>query len=419
MTRIVASVAINLTGNTSNNVNIFYDDYSILIETSTDMAARYTLGGVPVMDVAANGRFVTTSYGGFYGSLSAMSIRLPNGQSLIELGGINQNFSSLSDFSRLMSASEILSRADTIVGSAYADTLYGWAGNDAVFGGDGSDTLDGGSGSDVIDGGTGIDLAIAGVSYNSDRAVRYNGQAVVMDGYGTVDRYTNVEYLQFTNGTLATSVMPAFNSLSYIASYPDLIAAYGLNGESGFNHYVQWGYAAGRRPGGFNALSYLASHPDLVAAYGIDEQAATVHYIQWGKAAGWGITFNPLSYIKANPDVAAAVKGNLTAATINYILWGRAAGRPTASANAAPIELQAAASHVVAEDLSSPAAVAVAVAPESFAPIPVAAETSWADEWGVSGGLATGMAATDTLLVPLSTDAWSNGAFSVANFATP
>jgi len=414
MAGIVSFTALDLSGE-DILTKVVFDNYSPISVTATDVVFRYTLGGAPVMDIAVNGRFNATSSGNLYGSLSAISARYPGGSPMVEIGGINQSFSSLYDLSRVLSNSVIFGKADAVYGSAQADKLYSRAGNDLVFGGTGNDTIDGGSGSDVIDGGAGIDLAIAGTSYAADRVVRSGGRTVVMDGYGAVDSYTDVEYLQFTNGMLASSAVPSFDALSYIASYPDLIAAYGLNTDSAFNHYVQWGYAAGRRPGGFNAMSYLASHPELVAAYGIDEQAATAHYIQWGKAAGWGITFNSQSYMRANPDVAAAVKGDAKAAAINYILWGRAGGRPTASANAAPAELQAGANAIVVGDLASSTAVLPLVEGQGAAPFVTAADLATPNNgWSEGAAFSSAMAATDPLLVPVSTDAWSGGALSVA-----
>lgn len=417
MVGIVSNTALDLSGE-SGLTSVVFDSYAAVSASTRDIVFRYTLGGAPVMDIAVNGRFSVTSYGDIYGVLSALSARYPNGQSMLEIGGINQSFTSVYDLSRVISTSVMFSKADTVYGSVQADKLYSRAGNDVVFAGAGNDTIDGGTGSDVIDGGTGTDFAVAGTSYAAERVVRNNDRTVVMDGYGAVDSYTNVEYLQFTNGTLATSAVPSFDAISYIASYPDLIQAYGLNAELGFNHYIQWGYAAGRRAGGFNALNYLASHPDLVAAYGIDEQAATAHYIQWGKAAGWGITFDALSYMRANPDVAAAVNGDAKAAAVNYILWGRAGGRPTSSANAVPSELQAGANLVVVHDVPAFTTVAVsAEVPQMTAP---ALDGDWTTFVMGNGNvvLATAMVATDSLLVPVSTDAWGGGTLSVtAGFA--
>lgn len=414
MVGVVSFTALDLSGEGSLT-SVVFDNYSAASVTATDLVFRYTLGGVPVMEMAVNGRFNATSSGNLYGSLSAIAGRYPDGSLMVEIGGINQSFSSSYDFSRILSNSVMFSKADAVYGSAQADRLYSRAGNDLVFGGAGNDTIDGGSGSDVIDGGAGIDLSIAGTSYAADRVVRNNGRTVVMDGYGTVDSYTDVEYLQFTNGTLASSAVPSFDAMSYIASYPDLIAAYGLNTDLAFNHYVQWGYAAGRRPGGFDAMSYLASHPELVAAYGIDEQAATAHYIQWGKAAGWGITFNPQSYMRANPDVAAAVNGNAKAAAVNYILWGRAGGRPTASSSAAPVELQAGADALVIGALASSTSVAASFEERGGAPLAVVADLATpGNGWREGAALSGAMAATDPLLVPVSTDAWGGGALSVA-----
>ena len=57
----------------------------------------------------------------------------------------------------------VLSKNDTINGSAYSDYIKGYAGNDLIYGNNGSDTLDGGSGNDTLNGGAGADVMYGGV----------------------------------------------------------------------------------------------------------------------------------------------------------------------------------------------------------------------------------------------------------------
>ena len=78
----------------------------------------------------------------------------------------------------------------------------------------------------------------------------------------------------------------AIDGLQYIASYPDLIRAFGANAGAGQQHYQQFGQAEGRTPDSFNEAQYLASYADLRAAFGADGNAATVHYIRHGFAEG-------------------------------------------------------------------------------------------------------------------------------------
>ena len=121
--------------------------------------------------------------------------------------------------------------------------------------------------------------------------------------------------------------LPAgFNGLAYIASYPDLIAAFGTNAEAGTRHYIEFGRAEGRIPN-FNGLAYIASYPDLIAAFGANAEAAARHYIEFGRAEGRIPNFNELAYIASHPDLIAAFGTNADAGTRHFIENGYAEGR--------------------------------------------------------------------------------------------
>jgi VCBS repeat-containing protein len=75
---------------------------------------------------------------------------------------------------------------------------------------------------------------------------------------------------------------PDFDGLQYIASYSDLIQAFGADPTAGAQHYLAFGEAEGRKADAFNTPGYLARYPDLQAAFGDDGDAATAHYIQFG-----------------------------------------------------------------------------------------------------------------------------------------
>lgn len=81
-------------------------------------------------------------------------------------------------------------------------------------------------------------------------------------------------------------VLQPFDGLEYIASYPDLIAAFGANAAAGTQHYVAMGQSEGRVPSSFNAHQYLANYPDLQAAFGTNLTAARIHYITFGYFEG-------------------------------------------------------------------------------------------------------------------------------------
>lgn len=77
----------------------------------------------------------------------------------------------------------------------------------------------------------------------------------------------------------------------YLASYPDLIDAFGnlsYDGalEAATIHYIDYGFTEGRGLDTFNEAQYLNSFPDLIAAFGNDLDAATQHYIQSGFEEG-------------------------------------------------------------------------------------------------------------------------------------
>ncbi|HEX6012209.1 MAG TPA: hypothetical protein VFY87_10500 [Geminicoccaceae bacterium] len=79
--------------------------------------------------------------------------------------------------------------------------------------------------------------------------------------------------------------MAIFNGLEYIASYADLIAAFGAEKAAGQRHYDTIGRFEGRVVN-FDALEYTASYRDLGAAFGANEDAGAAHYILHGRAEG-------------------------------------------------------------------------------------------------------------------------------------
>ncbi|WP_084506792.1 calcium-binding protein [Geminicoccus roseus] len=120
------------------------------------------------------------------------------------------------------------SGADVLNGGAGDDILVGGAGNDNIRGLDGNDILTGGFGADILDGGLGQDRFIGGQGNDTiqggsgnDTAV-YNGPSSryswtetsfdtwkITDKVGTgglgTDTLTNIEFLEFANGTIRLS----------------------------------------------------------------------------------------------------------------------------------------------------------------------------------------------------------------------
>jgi hypothetical protein len=125
-----------------------------------------------------------------------------------------------------------------------------------------------------------------------------------------------------------------FDPLVYVASNPDLIAAFGTDEKAAERHWEEIGRAEGRPTDEFDPLEYVASNPDLIAAFGGAEdpaEAATIHYIRTGSAEGRPTDeFDPEQYLDNYPDLIAAFGGAedpAEAATIHYIRTGFAEGR--------------------------------------------------------------------------------------------
>ncbi|MDX8348802.1 calcium-binding protein [Cognatiyoonia sp. IB215446] len=271
-------------------------------------------------------------------------------------------------------ALEGLDGDDVLKGGDGADTLDGGLGDDRLVGGSGNDTYvykrgygadtisDSGSsargndpdspGGDRIKFGEGIEV--------TDLILQVDGKALkiyVADGPSPSDSLPQtadvisiynwslsngrVESLEFADGTLvdltqishdsfgADLIAPVTNPYQapyqYIASYDDLIDAFGANASAGRNHYTDHGAAAGRYVT-FDALSYIASYSGLMAAFGTDAELGARHYINHGRAEGREITFDADQYLANYAEVRALFGYDPEAATAHYIEVGRLQG---------------------------------------------------------------------------------------------
>lgn len=222
--------------------------------------------------------------------------------------------------------------AATLLGS----TLLGDAGADSLYGGAGGDTLSGGAGNDVIDGGAGDDLAVYSGSA-SDYVLTRVGAGWQINGSQGLDTLTNVERIQFGSATpiaIDGAVTARFDPLTYIASNPDLIVAFGTNTAAATAHYEQYQSLYPRSINSFYALTYVASNRDLIGTLGTNATAATLHYIQTGFAEGRPTaSFNPLIYAASSVDLALAFGTNATAAAGHYITYGVLGTHPASGFN--------------------------------------------------------------------------------------
>jgi hypothetical protein len=216
--------------------------------------------------------------------------------------------------------------ADRIAGSNLDDTLSGLGGDDKLYGFAGNDTLSGGAGSNTIDGGNGTDtLALAGAPGD------YFVSGSVVYGAGQTDTLTSVEQVSFGGQTLTLSqfqaqAMTSLKVLSYIASYADLIGAFGDNTTAGASHYFSNGLPEGREIT-FDPLAYLCSYSDLMGAFGDNQTFAVEHYIKNGFAEGRQVSFDALAYIASYDDLTRAFGDNVAAGEEHYIKNGYGEGR--------------------------------------------------------------------------------------------
>jgi Ca2+-binding RTX toxin-like protein len=91
---------------------------------------------------------------------------------------------------------------DTLTGDGGSNSILGNGGNDVLNGGGGADYLMGGAGNDTIDGGAGVDTAAFSGALASYSIVNNSGTLTISGPDGT-DTVTNVEYLAFSDQTIA------------------------------------------------------------------------------------------------------------------------------------------------------------------------------------------------------------------------
>ena len=140
-----------------------------------------------------------------------------------------------------------------------------------------------------------------------------------------------------TTATTATSQIENLVSshekidwLAYVASYPDLIAAFGVDADAASQHYSQTGKNEGRTIT-FDGLKYIASYPDLIAAFGNDADAGIRHYIQFGKNEGRLPSFDAGAYLAKYEDLRSAFGEDVNAALQHYLTIGAKENRSARS----------------------------------------------------------------------------------------
>ena len=125
-----------------------------------------------------------------------------------------------------------------------------------------------------------------------------------------------------------------FDGLDYVASYGDLISAFKSAGseqavlDAGASHFINSGSHEGRTTS-FNGLDYIASYGDLINAFGANGDAGAYHYIESGASEGRTTTFDGLDYIASYGDLINALGANEQAGAAHFITSGSKEGRTT------------------------------------------------------------------------------------------
>ena len=127
-----------------------------------------------------------------------------------------------------------------------------------------------------------------------------------------------------------------FDGLDYIASYGDLINAFKSAGSkqavldiAGATHFIDDGFHEAGRTTTFNGLDYIASYGDLINAFGANGDAGAYHYIENGASEGRKTTFDGLDYIASYGDLIKAFGANEQAGAAHFIDDGSKEGRTT------------------------------------------------------------------------------------------
>lgn len=123
-------------------------------------------------------------------------------------------------------------------------------------------------------------------------------------------------------------VIDNFPEVEYLASYGDLQTIFGSDLTAATRHYIEHGYREGRDPlRGFDGATYIASYDDLIAAFGYNPDGGREHYRQWGYQEGRVTSFAGDKYLASHGDLIEAFGYNPAAATQHYITSGQSEGR--------------------------------------------------------------------------------------------
>lgn len=289
------------------------DYLTVASVSTTTFVANFSGRGAPndVYTFSGNGLGASNLYT-LTGSITAVR-EVYNGQLVFEVSGFS------------ISAQTFFTWIGINANASMMQAIFG--GRDEIFGGSASDVLRAYAGNDVFHGGAGYDTAVVETNVANTVGYHYGDEAVIRNiRTGETDLYDSIEAFKYTDGTYPVGTLGDASPLQYIASYGDLMAAYGANAQLGWQHLKISGIAEGRQTT-FSGASYIASYTDLMNALGANGEVGASHYIEHGRAEGRGITFSGLEYIASYKDLTATFKANADAGASHYITSGRAEGR--------------------------------------------------------------------------------------------
>ncbi len=170
----------------------------------------------------------------------------------------------------------------------------------------------------------------------------------LINAFGTDLTSANYHYTNF--GKLEGRSLTTFNANNYLAKYSDLSAAFGSDQTLALKHYIEFGYAEGRTDTftssvsgsdsssnltDFEALNYIASYGDLINVFGNDSTSAKFHYTYYGKSKELTLDdFDEWGYLASNNDLINSLGSDTTEAVKHYISFGYSQGKSTNLFNA-------------------------------------------------------------------------------------
>ena len=191
-----------------------------------------------------------------------------------------------------------------------------------------ANVITGNTADNTLNGAGGFDIAAfsgAVASYHFTE----NGAQVTVSGPDGTDTLTNIEQLRFANLSFSIADRSHFDPLFYLNENPDVAAA----ALDPLIHYRSAGWTEGRDPNpsvdlaSVNGLEYIASYGDLMAAFGANKSAGYQHFATTGLFEDRTITFDGLEYIASYSDLIGVFGANADAGATHYIGPGHTEGR--------------------------------------------------------------------------------------------